>query len=370
MIDLNPSRRMGSPSPASVSKPRAQSVRAVRVVEPARVPSVPSKIEGNHFVAHNHSLARDAVASEANLVRANTAPIEPQWYVPNDIDKMPAGLGPGMGPSVAQPAAPTVAARVATNVTQRQTDTAASAAVGRAHHTKVVAERAHLEGASANLTRFEQQHAAALKVARAEADKRGDEHNRSSQKLATLEHEAAGKPVTRAVAKKLSDAEMQVRAERKEMLRQGFAARMREAKAAKAHAALQDIRMSKPAPRASRPASAAAASAAGAAAPRSASTGASGNRSIPMPDGKNLIIGPGADETVVRAFARNCPNASTAHIVRAMQDGLSVTDAGVWSRTGHTGFVIPPPYLFPVRGEATPPRPPASLMQRQPGAPR
>ena len=110
MVNLHPTRHLFGPAPTS-SRPRSSPSGPIRVDdEPAvRIPSA-RKTLGGRRVSANVSFELAGEDERRNLARANAPLPEPIRYTPEDINKVPAGLGQGMSPGAPRdPAAPTVA---------------------------------------------------------------------------------------------------------------------------------------------------------------------------------------------------------------------------------------------------------------------
>ena len=116
----------------------------IRIMDESAV-VIPSarKTLGGRRIALNVSFERAGDEERRNLERANAPLPEPIWYKPDDVNKVPAGLGQGMSPGAPRdPAAPTVAEKVAAHEAARVGQDNAHAAAARAKTSALSAEEA------------------------------------------------------------------------------------------------------------------------------------------------------------------------------------------------------------------------------------
>ena len=147
MVNLHPTRHMFAPT-SSRPRPRSSPSAPIRVKDESVV-VIPSarKTLGGRRIALNVSFERAGEEERRNLARANAPLPEPIWYTPDDVNKVPAGLGQGMSPGAPRdPAAPTVAEKVAVHEAARVGQDNAHAAAARAKTSALsAAEAAQLQ---------------------------------------------------------------------------------------------------------------------------------------------------------------------------------------------------------------------------------
>ena len=189
-IQLKPSGSLFHSATSRPPRKTSASSRTVRVIESDRVPPSNSRAAGVGHPVHNASLARDAAEAEANLARANGPVVEPEWYTPPNVWKMPSGLRPTNAFPREIEGMPTRAEMIDTKVKEN----AAAYDALRAPARNLVKARdetnaaTHRQTAEAThvMQRFEAQKARALAQARLEADVRGNVRSRHAEHLAVL----------------------------------------------------------------------------------------------------------------------------------------------------------------------------------------